>query len=433
MIFSDFFHIFINLAIQYFSFILIFYFLNDLKVKTTVKEVLLGTLFVFVPAMILYFFFPMGAIIYLFFSQFAFLYIRHSNFTTLTFLSISIIIGICSDHLASIILFKTLTLHVTLFFYLRLIIYLVISFCLAYIIKRLIHYLHRYLDQKMALIFTVVSILMISLFYLNIYPYLMNGDIGLLLANGTFILLLTGGFFTLSFMLIRVKMQRYQMKSEKQEYEHFKSYVAAVEQINSDMQKFRHDYLNVLLSMKGFIQARDMDGLADYFDEGILKFEHKTLLSSKVLKTLERLKNPSLKGLLFNKFIYGHEQDIPITLEIAEPIHLPKIKSHIELIRIVGILLDNAIDNSTIHPSHRIEIAMVNLNDSVLLVIRNQINPTKFDIKKIFDEGYTTKGKGRGIGLSNIKSIIGNVEELSMHYWVEDGWYNVELFIKGEN
>ena len=138
-----------------------------------------------------------------------------------------------------------------------------------------------------------------------------------------------------------------------------------------------------------------------------------------------------MKGLLFNKFIYAHEQNIPITLEIAEPIQLPKIKHHIELIRIIGILLDNAIDNSLIHRNYRIEIAIVNLNNSVLLVFRNQINLNEFDIKKIFQEGYSTKGKERGIGLSNVKNIINHTEDMSMHYWVEDGWYNFELFVKG--
>lgn len=430
MTFSEIMSIFLNLLVQYITFVGIFYYFNGKKIS--LKEIILGVLIVFIPALLIYYVSVMESIFYLFLSQFLYAYYKYPHFKTLTYLGISIVIGLCVDHLTSIVLFDV-TNSFSIMSILRVIMYLILSTFFAFAVKKSIKHALIYLDQKSVLIFTFILVLMIAIFYINIFPYFNEHNLELLLINGLFISLFSIIFFMLSAMLIRVKFERHRFNIETREHENFKLYVAAVERINNDMQKFRHDYLNVLLSMKGFIDERDIEGLVNYFDEDILKFEHKTLLSSKVVRTLERLNEPSLKGLLFNKFIYAHEKDIPISLDIAEPIQLPKIKQHIDFIRIAGILLDNAIENSITHPHYRIEIALVNLNDNVLFVIRNQINTTEFDIKQIFQEGFSTKGNNRGIGLSSVKNIVSSVNELSMHYWVEEGWYNVELFIKGGN
>ena len=39
----------------------------------------------------------------------------------------------------------------------------------------------------------------------------------------------------------------------------------------------------------------------------------------------------------------------------------------------------------------------------VYLVIHNTTNEITFDIRKIYEEGYSTKGENRGLGLNNVR------------------------------
>lgn len=43
----------------------------------------------------------------------------------------------------------------------------------------------------------------------------------------------------------------------------------SLELINNDMQKFRHDHANILVTMQGYIEIEDFDGLKTYFKKHI--------------------------------------------------------------------------------------------------------------------------------------------------------------------
>ena len=43
----------------------------------------------------------------------------------------------------------------------------------------------------------------------------------------------------------------------------------------SSLRSFKHDYSNIMLSMSGYIEANDMDGLKEYFDKEILPLSKK--------------------------------------------------------------------------------------------------------------------------------------------------------------
>ena len=41
-------------------------------------------------------------------------------------------------------------------------------------------------------------------------------------------------------------------------------------------------------------------------------------------------------------------------------------------------------------------------------MIHNTTNEITFDIRKIYEEGYSTKGENRGLGLNNVRKILAN-------------------------
>lgn len=424
--------IFLNLCIQYVVLIFTFHYLtrNDVNFK----EIGLGVGLAFIPAVALYYFNPMISISYLLLSQLLIFFKSYKKYTVITFWGISIIIAVCADHFSSLLIMSFSPVNSLSFIYLRLIAFLFISFIFLIFVKfsvKQFKSISVYYNRKIAIITTLLLIFTVIIFYLNIDPSIDHIEKNLLEINTIIICVYAFVLVLLISVMLKININRYKLKLQQQESENFKNYVSAVEQINNDMQKFRHDYINILLSMRGYILEKDYDGLEHFFNEGIMKFENKTLLSATVLKNLNKVKDNALKGLIFNKFVFAIEQNIDISLQIADEINISNNKANniIDLIRIIGILLDNAIENS-LGNEYKIKVAFIEKNNNFFFIICNQVDTKTFEIGKVFNENYSSKGEGRGLGLTTVKQIVQNSSNLSMDYWLEDNWFNIEIFIE---
>ena len=52
--------------------------------------------------------------------------------------------------------------------------------------------------------------------------------------------------------------------------ESMQKYTEQVENLYNSMRAFKHDYVNIIATMYGYIENRDIDGLSEYFTEAIL-------------------------------------------------------------------------------------------------------------------------------------------------------------------
>ena len=81
------------------------------------------------------------------------------------------------------------------------------------------------------------------------------------------------------------------------------------------------------------------------------------------------------------------------------------IEDNYKLCKIVGVLLDNAIEESLKIDDRRIMISLYVDDDMLIIDISNRFDG-KIDLDKIDEEGYTTKGEGHGYGLSLVKKLV---------------------------
>ena len=75
------------------------------------------------------------------------------------------------------------------------------------------------------------------------------------------------------------------------------------------------------------------------------------------------------------------------------------------LCKIVGVLLDNAIEESLKIDDKLITISLYVDNNMLIIDISNKFKG-KIDLELIDNVGFTTKGNGHGYGLTLIKKII---------------------------
>lgn len=415
----------INLPIQYALLMASFYYL--VNERPSWKRVLLSSLVIFLPSVFLYQMIFWSGILYLLVGMTIFFLWGNPKTKYLFYWGIVIIVAIISDHLATIIIFN-LSFKGELFqFFLRTVLFICIHIFIIYLLFLLIKKIYFKLPKKEIWLINVVILCTICVFYFNIFRVFKYSKIELLRLNT---ILLTAYFILLIVLIgiiISIYLKKYELMVKEKELSNFSVYIQSLEQVNKDMQKFRHDYLNILLSLKGYIADKDWAGLETYFEQGILKFEQKTLESNKILAHLNNIRNLALKGLIFNKVSSAIEQNLKVSLEVPNPLKLED--DLIDLTRILGILLDNAIENCIEDRQEFIQLAVIEQRDSTLFVIRNKMDEKVIDINKLFREGYTTKEQGHGLGLSTVKKIVDSSSDMLLNISVENNWFNVELLI----
>ena len=198
------------------------------------------------------------------------------------------------------------------------------------------------------------------------------------------------------------------------------------------MQKFRHDYLNILVSLRGYIDNNDMDSLKTYFYENIVPTEQQTIFRNKMIGMLENIEMMGVKSILASKIMQANRFNIEVNIEIPNIIEKINMNT-VDLTRVIGIYLDNAIEASIDLPNSRINIAFFKIeNKAVLLIIENRVNMA-VNLNEIFMQGNSTKGDRRGIGLVNARTILSQYKQITMSTRINKDWFIEELQIEEES
>jgi len=312
-----------------------------------------------------------------------------------------------------------------------LLVYVLMFSLLAYLYKHYIYRQFQTLEPPWYIKTVLVTILLgtIVVVYMNIFDS-PGGTREMLFIN----LLIQVGYFisiiVLCSLLFLYMKKRNAVHYREMEQEQFLHYMSELELVNHDMYKFRHDYVNILLTMRGYLDDNNLEGLRSYFHEHILKVEQQTLQHNLMFMQFKNIKIQELKGLIATKLITAEKNNIIVNVEIPDLITAIDINM-IDMARVMGALLDNAIEASECIEHPCINLAIIhNVNGAVVFVIENRTTLEGLNVHRIYEEHYSTKGKHRGIGLSTVNKIIGQYPNARLETVFEPGWFTQKLTIE---
>ncbi|PTH38770.1 quorum-sensing sensor histidine kinase AgrC, partial [Staphylococcus capitis] len=338
--------------------------------------------------------------------------------------------------LSNLVVYLTTYLSVTLFLYTRRVIendtisliihfvaFVFIAFILAYLLKFLFNKLtqsYLSLNKKYITIITIVLLLSFVFFYIISQTDMSASDSLSLYA----LLLVTLIVFLSVVILIMSTFTLREMKYKRnlEEIETYYEYTLRIESINNEMRKFRHDYVNILSTLSEFIREDDMQGLKKYFNEQIVPMKDNMKTRSIKINGIENLKVREIKGLITTKILQAQEKAIPISIEVPDEIDKIEMNT-IEFSRISGIILDNAIEASEVLDDPLIQIAFINNEESVTFIVMNKCSDDTPKIHELFEEGFSTKGDNRGLGLSTLKELTDQNENVLLDTVIENGYF----------
>ncbi|WP_205401935.1 sensor histidine kinase [Streptococcus lutetiensis] len=227
--------------------------------------------------------------------------------------------------------------------------------------------------------------------------------------------------YFLFFILMIIYMNRsYQNRLEKeianareQELRYLSAYSKKVEGLYEELRAFRHDYANILVSLKEGIDRKDI-GMIQKIYESVLEDSSDFIQSSKFnIGRLANIEDDAIKSLLSAKFLEAEANHIEVDLEVKEKIGAPDIPL-LDYIRLLAILCDNAIEAALEAEHPAITIACFYQDDDYVLIVDNTTKEESVPVNLIYQKDYSSKGYGRGIGLTTIHQMMRKYPNLTV-------------------
>ncbi len=204
-------------------------------------------------------------------------------------------------------------------------------------------------------------------------------------------------------------------------------YNQSLEILYDKVKGFKHDFDNIVSSLDGYIENNDMIGLKNYFNE----FKKDCKLTNNLSIINPRIiNNPGIYSLLNNK--YFKATNLGISFEIEFFLNLNELDINMyQFSRILGILLDNAIEEAEKCSEKIVRISFIreNKNNRSVITIKNTYSNKDVDIEKIFEKGLSGKENHSGIGLWEVKKYVTSSKNLDLYTNKDEKYFKQELSI----
>lgn len=206
-------------------------------------------------------------------------------------------------------------------------------------------------------------------------------------------------------------------------------YLTSVRQQYTDLRKFKHDFQNIMLSMKSFVDNSDSDELKHYYQDIVQEQAELVKVDSGNIAQIQAVDSDAIRGLIIQKFFFAKSKQIHFQIELTQE-HYHFSTNILIIVRILGILLDNAFEYVQTIDDKVVTCAITQTNDTIEITVDNPIEGD-LNFKDIFKTGYTTKNDHTGFGLANARRLIAETDNLYLETKILHGHLLMTLIIVG--
>ena len=227
-------------------------------------------------------------------------------------------------------------------------------------------------------------------------------------------------------VIIVISLQKVKILSMRQkiiqDLENEKMYNETLTRMVEAVRGFKHDANNIINTMNGYIVLNDMEGLKKYFNKGLLQ---KTYDLKSIEQLSPKLLNDSgIYNLIASKYFECTNNNIHLLLDITSDIASLQI-TKFEFSRILGILLDNAIEatKGLKTEDKKIKFSLYKnfvTNVATIVIENNFVNDHDITVEKVFLKNFSTKEKPSGFGLYEVKKTIEGFKNVNLETKIND-------------
>lgn len=298
---------------------------------------------------------------------------------------------------------------------------IILTLPLKNILKKIINY--NLSTNKKILIVSLLTLISLAIFFYNfISTYRLNDGI-----LGYIVIIIT--LITVLFYLFKQKMDNDVILKK---YDDLLNIMKNYENDIEEQRIMVHETRNELMTIKSKISDKEKESSIIKYIDSILGDK----VSSKMSKysKFKYLPSNGIKGFFYYKFTEAEKRNIKVSVNISKKIEKSFLgnidtKDFKDLVRIIGVYLDNAIEASAESHDKKLGIEIYLTKEDIEIIISNTFE-NKINTDKIGKEKFTTKGKNHGHGLLLVKHILHNNSIFESYNEITNGLYVQKLKIK---
>ena len=188
-----------------------------------------------------------------------------------------------------------------------------------------------------------------------------------------------------------------------------------------------HENRNQLMTIRNMTASKKIIKFIDTILDNRLKD------NKNISKETDIIPAGGLRGLVYSKLLLMNSKNIDYELDVANSVRIVDILDYgndtmLDICKIVGIFLDNAIEEVDNLEDKYIVIEMYIEEDIFTITITNTFDNTKCK-DNIYKSGISTKGGNHGYGLSLVKKLVHKNKNLKTHHEINDDEFTQVLKI----
>ncbi len=230
------------------------------------------------------------------------------------------------------------------------------------------------------------------------------------------------------FLIYLIVYNKYMVIKEVKKTEELLDMMSIYEKRIDEDRIIRHEMLNNLLALKSFKDKNSKD-----FDKTLDDFIMTCSNKSVGVKNIYKLP-PGLKGIVYYKMNIASDKKINYNINISKQVNIKlekeNYKEYVSLCKILGIIIDNAIEASEKTKDKLLIIDAYNEKDGIVIEVTNSCKEKDIDISSLYKKGYSSKGNNRGFGLHIARMLLKNSKHLKMEQKCVNNLFITKIIIK---
>lgn len=205
------------------------------------------------------------------------------------------------------------------------------------------------------------------------------------------------------------------LEATKRDLESAQRHIHSLTILHDTVRSFKHDFDNIVNSIGGYVVNEDIEGLKKYYNQLLEECNRTNNLAALSPSVIN---HPAIYYILATKYYEADKENVQIRLKVF--LDLNEIETRMKIYdftRILGILLDNAIDaakeceKKLIKVTFRKEVS----NEMITVIIQNTYNNKDVNTEEIYQKGVSTKENHTGLGLWKVRQILMHNNNLNLY------------------
>lgn len=232
-------------------------------------------------------------------------------------------------------------------------------------------------------------------------------------------------------ILIGFHLTKERMHMEQQERldKELLDYVEKLEVLHDELASFRHDYMNVLLTLNEGVRTKNLALIEHIYDEVIAPTSKLINNNELDITKLSRIEIPEVKSVLSVKLIAAEQLNIVVMIDIPHVIRKCTVPL-VDFIRMISIVVDNAIEEAAQSKDKMVQLAFFEVNEIQYFIVKNSSCHQSIDIEQIYEKRYSSKEGNRGYGLFTLKGMIDKTVNATLETSFEAPYFIQKLIFK---